>query len=64
VLSPPPDPPVLGVILQALRQHHPRSHWPLRIVALSQMPLLPNGKIDTSSLPTASDPMLLWSQRI
>jgi len=54
----------LKAILLALRNHHPRAHWPLRIECADQLPLLPNGKVDVRALPTLPAKTILWRQHI
>jgi acyl-CoA synthetase (AMP-forming)/AMP-acid ligase II len=51
-------------VLMALRKHHPRAHWPLRIESVATLPLLSNGKTDVRSLATLSDKAVLWQQHI
>ena len=62
VLSPEPDKQVLRRILRGLRDSHPRTHWPLRVESLKEMPLLPNEKTDTRGLAAAPGKQLLWRQ--
>ena len=64
VLSPPADEATLRAILHAFRAGHTRPHWPLRIEALTAMPHMPNGKIDSAALNTAPDKTVLWKQRL
>ncbi|HEV2459358.1 MAG TPA: AMP-binding protein [Ktedonobacterales bacterium] len=64
VLAPQPGEDELRGILRALREHHPRAQWPLRVESLQEMPRLPNGKIDRMGLSTRGDRQLHWRQRI
>lgn len=51
-------------VLMALRQHHPRSHWPIRIETLEELPMLPNGKPDIRQIATANQKVEIWKQHI
>jgi acyl-CoA synthetase (AMP-forming)/AMP-acid ligase II len=51
-------------VLLALRKHHPRSHWPLRIESLAELPLLTNGKPDVRSLHSMNSKREVWRQHI
>jgi acyl-coenzyme A synthetase/AMP-(fatty) acid ligase len=64
VLAPQPGEDELRRILRALREHHTRAHWPLRIESIAEMPRLPNGKIDRIGLSTSPDRQLHWRQRL
>ena len=64
VLSPHPDALQLREILKKLRGEFPRAHWPLRIESTSELPTLPNGKIDLRRLADASDKKEQWRQRL
>jgi acyl-CoA synthetase (AMP-forming)/AMP-acid ligase II len=64
VLAPHPDERDVRAILLALRSRHPRSHWPLRLESLVDLPLLPNGKVDTQALAGRPDLQQHWRQRI
>jgi acyl-CoA synthetase (AMP-forming)/AMP-acid ligase II len=64
VLAPRPDSGDVREVLSALRSHHPRSHWPLRLESLVELPLLPNGKIDTQALAGQAGLQQHWRQRI
>lgn len=64
VLSPQPDTQEVRRILMGFRDNHTRSHWPLRIESLDQMPLLSNGKTDTRSLAATQGKRIHWRQRI
>ena len=64
VLSPAPADGQLQAILQSLRRHHGRAHWPLRIECAPALPLLPNGKPDVQGAATLKEKTQLWSQRI
>jgi hypothetical protein len=48
----------------ALRQHHPRSHWPIRIETLEELPMLPNGKPDIRQVASSADKIEVWKQHI
>jgi acyl-coenzyme A synthetase/AMP-(fatty) acid ligase len=64
VLAPQPGEDELRGILRALREHHPRAQWPLRVESLQDMPRLPNGKIDRIGLSTHCNRQQHWRQRI
>ncbi len=64
VLSPEPVKQQVREILKAFRDKHPRSHWPLRIESLKQMPVLANGKVDVQALTEVEGKQLQWRQRI
>jgi len=64
VLAPHPDAAQLRAVLSTLRRDHPRTHWPLRIESASDLPLLPNGKVDPAALTQLDDRRVCWSQRI
>ncbi len=49
-------------LLMALRKHHPRAHWPLRIESVKTLPVLPSGKPDVSSLAATPARAILWRQ--
>jgi acyl-CoA synthetase (AMP-forming)/AMP-acid ligase II len=51
-------------VLLALRQHHPRSHWPIRIETLEELPMLPNGKPDIRQVASSADKIEIWKQHI
>jgi len=51
-------------ILQAFRSTHPRAQWPLRIETAGALPMLPNGKIDITALPTLDGKYVSWRQRL
>lgn len=51
-------------VLMALRKHHPRAQWPLRIESVATLPLLSNGKTDVRALPSLSNKSVLWHQHI
>jgi acyl-CoA synthetase (AMP-forming)/AMP-acid ligase II len=51
-------------VLMALRKHHPRAQWPLRIESVATLPLLSNGKTDVRALPSLPDKTVLWQQHI
>lgn len=51
-------------VLMALRKHHPRAQWPLRIESVPSLPLLSNGKTDVRALPSLPNKSVLWQQHI
>lgn len=51
-------------VLMALRKHHPRAQWPLRIESVASLPLLSNGKTDVRALPSLPNKSVLWQQHI
>lgn len=51
-------------VLMALRKHHPRAQWPLRIESAPTLPLLSNGKTDVRALPSLANKSILWQQHI
>ncbi len=61
VLSPPPAPERLRPLLVTLRERFRRPHWPIRIEAVANMPLSPNGKPDLEALRTQPR-AILWKQ--
>ncbi len=63
VLSPTPDPAAVRKVLGVFRDRFPRPHWPLRIEAREQLPLLANGKTDTASLQSVPG-AVLWKQHL
>ncbi len=64
LLAPPPPAGQIQEILRALRKHHSRAQWPLRIEATEAIPLLPNGKPDVRGAVATGIKSLLWYQRI
>ena len=64
VLSPIPEREEVLEILRVLRNNFPRAHWPLRIEALDEVPLLPNGKEDIALISNNPSKIVLWTQRI
>lgn len=64
VLAPLADEAGLRGILHGFRAGHTRPHWPLRIETLATMPLMSNGKIDSSALKTIGAKTVLWKQRL
>lgn len=64
VVAPHPCAPGVEGLLRVFRQSFQRSHWPLRIESVSEMPILPNGKLDPAALRAAPDSTLQWRQRI
>lgn len=54
----------LPSILSTLRECYPRTHWPLRIEHLPDLPRLPNAKIDTETMSKHPLRSTLWRQRI
>jgi acyl-CoA synthetase (AMP-forming)/AMP-acid ligase II len=51
-------------VLMALRKHHPRAQWPLRIESVTTLPLLSSGKADVRALPSLPHKTTLWQQHI
>ncbi|PID38688.1 MAG: hypothetical protein CSB49_04370 [Proteobacteria bacterium] len=64
VLCPEPDKAQLRTILRQLRDYHPRAHWPLSVEAVTEVPLLSNGKVDPRALAGSKNKKQLWRQRI
>lgn len=64
VLAPLVDANALRAVLHAFRAGHTRPHWPLRIETVAAMPLMSNGKIDTSALKSLQAKTELWKQRL
>jgi acyl-CoA synthetase (AMP-forming)/AMP-acid ligase II len=62
VLSPRPDAATVMRVLQELRAHFPRPHWPYRVEARDSLPLLPSGKPDVRRLADEGGDVL-WRQR-
>ena len=63
-LAPVADDAQVRSLLVALRKHHPRAHWPLRIEGHATLPMLSNGKTDLLSLPMHPCATILWRQPI
>jgi acyl-CoA synthetase (AMP-forming)/AMP-acid ligase II len=64
VIAPHPEPPHLQGLLRVFRRSFQRSHWPLRIESIGEMPVSPNGKINPAALPQAAGLALQWRQRL
>ncbi len=64
VLTPASTPAEIAPVLLALRKHHPRAHWPLRIESISTLPLLSNGKTDIRALSALCPKNVLWKQHL
>lgn len=64
VIDEPEQSPSYRAILKAMREHHPRAHWPIRIERLKQFPTLANGKPDMCSLKGIEKDGVLWRQRL
>lgn len=64
VLTPVADDAALRAVLHAFRAGHTRPHWPLRIEAVTAMPLMSNGKIDSAALQALPTKNVLWKQRL
>ena len=64
VLSPAPSADQVRDILRKLSQTLPRTHWPLRVEGVANLPMLANGKIDRQQLAGRPDSTILWRQRI
>ena len=64
VVAPHPNSDDVRSILSILRHQYPRSHWPLRLESLGELPLLPNGKVDVQKLAESSSRPQHWRQRL
>jgi acyl-CoA synthetase (AMP-forming)/AMP-acid ligase II len=64
VIAPHPSSDEVRNILSTLRSKHARSHWPLRIESIAELPFLPNGKVDLQGLAGQADMRQHWRQRI
>jgi len=64
LLSPAPERAQVRAILRALRAHHPRAWWPLRVEGVEKMPLLANGKVDVRAAAALPAKVVHWNQRI
>ncbi len=64
VLAPQATPERLADVLQAFRQRHPRTHWPIRVESVPALPLLSSGKPDLSRLPELARDQVVWRQRL
>jgi acyl-CoA synthetase (AMP-forming)/AMP-acid ligase II len=64
VVAPHPRTPEVQGLLRVFRQSFRRSHWPLRIESVPEMPVLPSGKIDHAALRASPETTLHWRQRI
>jgi acyl-CoA synthetase (AMP-forming)/AMP-acid ligase II len=64
VLAPAANVDEIRPILFALRKHHPRSHWPLRVEVMRELPILPNGKPDLRTIKASSSKSEIWRQHI
>ena len=64
VLAPHPEKLQLREVLSRLRRDFPRTHWPLRIESVEELPLLPNGKTDGLALAKMNDRQEQWRQRL
>ncbi len=62
VLAPRPEGAAVTRVLQELRAHFPRPHWPYRVEARDALPLLPSGKPDVRRLADEGGEVL-WRQR-
>jgi acyl-CoA synthetase (AMP-forming)/AMP-acid ligase II len=62
VLAPHPTTTDVRGVLAALRAHHRRPHWPLRIESAERLPLLANGKPDVRAA-AAGERQVHWDQR-
>lgn len=54
----------LQEVLQAFRKHHPRTHWPLRVESVPDLPLLSSGKPDLLRLSESAREHVVWRQRL
>ncbi|MDC1286924.1 acyl--CoA ligase [Gammaproteobacteria bacterium] len=64
MLAPHPQKPQLREVLSRLRKDFPRTHWPLRVESVGELPRLPNGKTDGLALAQMSDKQEQWRQRL
>ena len=64
VLAPRVGPGDLQEVLQAFRKHHPRTHWPLRVESVPDLPLLSSGKPDLLRLSESAREHVVWRQRL
>ena len=64
VLAPDATAETVKPVLMALRKHHPRAQWPLRIESAAALCLLANGKTDVRALPFLPNKKVLWQQHI
>ena len=64
VLAPEATNDAIKPVLMALRKHHPRAQWPLRVESIATLPLLSNGKTDVRTLPSLANKSTLWQQHI
>jgi acyl-CoA synthetase (AMP-forming)/AMP-acid ligase II len=64
MLAPHPEKLQLREVLSRLRRDFPRTHWPLRVESVAELPLLPNGKTDGPALAQMSDKQEQWRQRL
>ena len=64
VIAPHPGDGDIRKILSMLRSDHARSHWPLRIESIAELPFLANGKVDLQRLGEQVDLEQHWRQRI
>lgn len=64
VVTPHPDKSELKKILEVFRKEYSRTHWPLRIESVDEIPLLPNGKVNILGLSKIEDKTTHWRQRI
>ena len=63
VLAPHPTETQVRGILKAFAAEFSRAHWPLRVESASQMPLLPNGKVDIAAASKLDNKLQHWYQR-
>lgn len=64
VLSPHPNAQEVRTLLGEFRKGFPRTHWPLRIESVAQLPLLANGKLDMQLLAQKDYKDVHWDQRV
>ena len=64
VLSPEPAPADVRAVLAGFRSRHPRTHWPLRVEGIDDLPVLPNGKVDLETLPSQEGKTVHWRNPI
>ncbi len=64
LLTPAPAEEDVRAVLKAFRAAHPRTHWPLRVESVDELPVLPNGKTDLAALSSLANKTVHWKNRI
>lgn len=64
LLTPAPAEEDVRAVLKAFRAAHPRTHWPLRVESVPELPVLPNGKTDLAALATLVGKTIHWKNRL